>query len=330
MNMKHVFLILIVFISTILEAQVPRNVVVEVFTNTRCSTCGVKDPGIFRTIHKNPDLIQIAYYPSSPYSNCFFSQQNRSEYDGRTRNYAVYGSTPRVFVQGTEVNNNLDSIDLAPALGQMSNFEVRVTHAKTSTTMAQITTTIFKRAADTTTLAKLYVAAGEDSIVYSAPNGVPVHYGVMRKAMTDSSGMIINLPSLVGDSVSIAKSYTISIDWNQALLSGYGFVMNPTTKVIINANKAKLTGVLPNAIEHIKQEFSLSIAPNPANDRIFVNSDIQLKEYSILDLLGRMRQRADFTQTAIAIETLPTGVYLLAVKAENGAAKTLRFIKSSQ
>lgn len=328
--MKNSIFIFSLLMATTIAAQVPRNVVVEVFTNTRCSICGAKDPGIFHTIHNYPEVIQIAYYPSTPYSNCFFSQQNKSEYDGRTRNYGVYGSTPRVFVQGIEVNNNLDTVDLVSAFGQMSNFEIKVAHVKITATDAVITTTIYKRAADTITSAKLYVAVGEDSVVYSAPNGIPVHYGVMRKAMTDSSGMVINLPILIGDSLVVSKNYTINTDWNQVLLTGYGFLIHPATKEIINANKHYLEGAIPANVVTIENDFSLEVLPNPASNLLIVKSDIAIKKYTIIDLLGKVKIKEDLISSAIAISSLPSGIYLIQLETEKGATRTVRFVKTAQ
>ncbi len=99
----------------------------------------------------------------------------------------MFGSTPRLFIQGTEVNNIIDSTVVNPFLNQLSNYEIKLEHKKTSPTDAFITATIIKRATDTQTSAKLYLAIGEDSVAYAAPNGINTHYGVMRKALTDSS-----------------------------------------------------------------------------------------------------------------------------------------------
>lgn len=320
--MKHLTIVITLFTCFCANAQVPKNVIVELFTNSRCSTCGALEPGIMNTLQQYPNLIQIAYYPSAPYSNCFFSQQNKTEYDGRTKNYAIYGSTPRVLVQGVEVNNMLDTASINAYLNQLSNFEIKIVHEKTSSTTAQFNTTIIKKAIDNTTQAKLYLAIGEDSVSYAAPNGINKHYGVMRKALTDSSGMEVLLPVNVGDSVVISKNYSTSGTWNHSLLTGFAFLANTTNKSIINANKQKLNIGTFSGVESHQSTDQFSIYPNPiANGFINVNSAIET-DFIIIDMAGKTVQKGILRkgENQIRLSNSSPGVYL--VKSNN---RSIRF-----
>jgi len=310
--MKYLLITILLFIGIRVDAQVQKNVVIELFSNTRCSICGALEPGIFNTLNQYPNLIQIAFYPSAPYPNCFFSQQNKSEYDGRTKYYGVFGSTPRLFIQGTEVNNIIDSTVVNPFLNQLSNYEIKLEHKKTSPTDAFITATIIKRATDTQTSAKLYLAIGEDSVAYAAPNGINTHYGVMRKALTDSSGILINLPTNIGDSIVVPKGYAVSTSWNHSSIRGYAFLANQTDKSIINANTEKLfigtfSGIENNAVN------TTSIYPNPAlYSSIKISSPIAAN-YEILDYSGKIMQlgKLDEGENTIHLAFLASGSYIL-------------------
>ena len=310
--MKHLLITILLFICVWADAQVQKNVVVELFSNTRCSVCGALEPGIFNTLNHYPNLIQIAFYPSAPYPNCFFSQQNKSEYDGRTKYYGVFGSTPRLFIQGTEVNNIIDSTVVNPFLNQLSNYEIKLVHKKTSPTDAFITATIIKRATDTQTSAKLYLAIGEDSVAYAAPNGINTHYGVMRKALTDSSGILITLPTNIGDSIMVSKGYDVSTSWNHSNISGYAFLANQTDKSIINANTEKLfigtfSGIENNAVN------TTTIYPNPAcNSFIKISSPIATN-YEIMDYSGKTMHLGTLNEgvNAIHLDFLASGSYIL-------------------
>ncbi|MBL7801607.1 MAG: T9SS type A sorting domain-containing protein [Chitinophagales bacterium] len=320
--MKHLLIIITLITCLWANAQVPKNVIVELFTNSRCSTCGALEPGIMNTIQQYPNLIQIAYYPSAPYSSCFFSQQNKTEYDGRTKNYAIYGSTPHVLVQGVEVNNMLDTASINAYLNQLSNFEIKIVHEKTSSTTAQFNTTIIKKAIDNTTQAKLYLAIGEDSVSYAAPNGINKHYGVMRKALTDSSGMEVLLPVNVGDSLVISKNYSTSGTWNHSLLTGFAFLANTTNKSIINANKQKLNIGTFSGVESHQSTDQLSLYPNPiANGFINVNSAIET-DFIIADMAGKTVQKGILRkgENQIRLSNSSPGVYL--VKSNN---RSIRF-----
>ena len=310
--MKHLLITILLFICVWADAQVQKNVVVELFSNTRCSVCGALEPGIFNTLNHYPNLIQIAFYPSSPYPNCFFSQQNKSEYDGRTKYYGVFGSTPRLFIQGTEVNNIIDSTVVNPFLNQLSNYEIKLVHKKTSPTDAFITATIIKRATDTQTSAKLYLAIGEDSVAYAAPNGINTHYGVMRKALTDSSGILITLPTNIGDSIMVSKGYAVSTSWNHSNISGYAFLANQTDKSIINANTEKLLIGTFSGIENNAAN-TTTIYPNPAcNSFIKISSPIATN-YEIMDYSGKTMHLGTLNEgvNAIHLDFLASGSYLL-------------------
>ena len=310
--MKHLLITILLFICVWADAQVQKNVVVELFSNTRCSVCGALEPGIFNTLNHYPNLIQIAFYPSAPYPNCFFSQQNKSEYDGRTKYYGVFGSTPRLFIQGTEVNNIIDSTVVNPFLNQLSNYEIKLVHKKTSPTDAFITATIIKRATDTQTSAKLYLAIGEDSVDYAAPNGINTHYGVMRKALTDSSGILINLPTNIGDSIMVSKGYAVSTSWNHSNISGYAFLANQTVKSIINANTEKLLIGTFSGIENNAAN-TTTIYPNPAcNSFIKISSPIATN-YEIMDYSGKTMHLGTLNEgvNAIHLDFLASGSYIL-------------------
>jgi len=99
------FIFLFFFTANEMLAQVPKKIMVELFTNTRCGICSSKNPQFFTNLDNlnNPNIFHIAYHPSSPYSNCLFSMHNPSENDGRTNYYNNYGSTPKLVIQGEKV-----------------------------------------------------------------------------------------------------------------------------------------------------------------------------------------------------------------------------------
>src|SRR5688572_14710898 len=105
--LRKIILFQIPFLSILVVstfAQTPRQVIVEHFTNTRCSICASKNPGFYSLLHGSyPQVLHIAYHPSAPYSNCYFSLQNPTENNSRTNYYGVYGSTPRAVIQGNVI-----------------------------------------------------------------------------------------------------------------------------------------------------------------------------------------------------------------------------------
>ena len=96
----------VVFLLLTIAAQaqeVPRRVVVEHFTNSRCGICANRNPAFYTNLNSQEGVLHISYHPSSPYSNCVLHQANAAENDGRTNYYDIYGSTPKLVIQGALV-----------------------------------------------------------------------------------------------------------------------------------------------------------------------------------------------------------------------------------
>jgi|GEM_PF-5416755 len=75
----------------------------------------------------------------------------------------------------------------------------------------------------------------------------------------------------------------------------------------------------------------LTIYPNPANSRIFVQSaELKHAELSILDMQGRtvLQQQATGALTEISIECFEKGIYLVQISTENGFTASERIIKN--
>ena len=117
-------------LRTELSAQVTRNVVVEHFTNTRCGICGSRNPGLFGNLKTSPEVLHISYHPSRPYSSCVLNKHNVSGNDDRAKYYGVYGSTPRVVVEGTAKGNGESFTDKAlfsAELGKTTPIDIQLT-----------------------------------------------------------------------------------------------------------------------------------------------------------------------------------------------------------
>src|SRR5688572_6916976 len=121
--MKKLTLLSLIFISSVAIAQVPKKVIVEHFTNTKCSICASKNPGFYTNLAAHPGVLHLSVYPSSPYAACLLSQQTQPESDARTNYYGIYGGTPRFIIQGTVLPSNTNYADASiftPYTGQTS------------------------------------------------------------------------------------------------------------------------------------------------------------------------------------------------------------------
>jgi hypothetical protein len=72
----------------------------------------------------------------------------------------------------------------------------------------------------------------------------------------------------------------------------------------------------------------LSVYPNPASDRLQVESTASIESYEIYSITGALLRHATVGQNSFTLdlEALPTGTYLLKTTSE-GIVQTKRFVK---
>ena len=214
--MKKVCIQFVTLITLVqfVNAQVPKKVVVEHFTNTKCSICASRNPGFYTNLNSQTGVIHLAIHPSSPYAACFLSMHNPIENDGRTNYYGIYGGTPRLVIQGTVISSSVNYSSASiftPYLGQTSPASIKIYQYKYGNDSIRSRIVIKTEATHTLTNLSLFVALAEDTINYTGSNGESVHYDVFRKSYTGTSGISVTLPAVVGDSVVYIKSSPTNI-----------------------------------------------------------------------------------------------------------------------
>jgi len=185
---KIITLLWILIPGLFLHAQVERAVVVEHFTNTRCGICGSKNPPFYQMLENYPDVIHIAYHPSSPYSNCLFSQHNPGENDARTNFYSIYGGTPRVVVNGNVVSPSTPLLPenvLLDEIGKTTDYSVSIEHSILPDESVRAQITLKQTGGKSAEDLKAYAVLTERLVEYAAPNGENLHHDVFRKVLLD-------------------------------------------------------------------------------------------------------------------------------------------------
>jgi hypothetical protein len=315
-RMKNVFTSLLLFFAVSIIAQVPKNVVVEHFTNSRCSTCASRNPGFFTNLNNQPNVIHLAIHPSSPYSNCIFSQHNPIENDARTNYYGIFGGTPRIVVQGAAIpaatNYGTASIFTSQA-GQMSPFTVR-TDLTVSGGQVTVSVVVKTEATHNFTDLKLFAAIAEDTIFYNAPNGENEHFNVFRKSVFETNGKTIQPSMTVGDSVVFTQTLTFDNTWNMNRLESIAILQEVGNKAVVQAATSR--NQIFTATENIlAAPFKIYTAQNQL---YFQADNAENYQIQLFDLQGKMLRQFNSNGNDVwAFEQLKTGVYLVRVQAEN-------------
>ncbi|MEL6843335.1 MAG: T9SS type A sorting domain-containing protein, partial [Bacteroidota bacterium] len=312
-------------VSMSLWAQAPRTIVVEHFTNTRCSICASRNPGFFNNLNSEDSVLHLTFHPSAPYSSCIHYLHNPNGNDGRTNYYGVYGGTPRLVIQGEVISastNYSSSGIFDPYRSATSPVSIRIEQNKDVDSMR---VRVIVKTLESNNLAnlRLMVAAVEDTIFYSAPNGESEQYNVFRQEFTSVEGDAWTLASTVGDSTVYTASLANNPDWDMDHMFAMAILQDETSKTVLQASASAASDdnlTMTTSVEDQLEGLAFEYYPNPVSDQLTVRLlDSREAEVSLFRLTGQMITTKSFVQeTQLDFRQLASGIYLLQVRNEQG------------
>lgn len=318
-NMKKLLFILVFGIYSVFggaQNAVKRYVLLEHFTNSRCSICASKNPAFYSLISGyTADVHHIAYHPPIPYNSCIFYLGNTTENTTRTNFYGV-NATPRVALNGTLVNGGsqlLPSATLTTAIGYTSPIHLRVT--ETSGTNRTATVQIFTHTDVPAGNYNLYVAVVEKDVDYTSPNtGATEHYDVFRSMLPSINGTPVTLAA-PGGSITQSFNYSVAAGWNADQIYVVAFLQNADTKEVLNS------GTKFDPLTVSSQEpavLSLSVQPNPVSETAtaFIADD-RAESLEVFDLSGQRisisLENQQSGAVSFSLAHLPRGIYVVKI-----------------
>lgn len=309
-------LIALLYWGNPLLSQSVKTVIVEHFTNTRCSICASKNPAFYQTLNSYPQVLHIAFHPSSPYSQCYFSLQNPVENDARTNYYNAFGSTPQVAVNGkllSPTNPIITSTTLDTVLTETSPIEMHATEEWIAADSIRVRVVVKSTGSVPTGNTVLFAGLAENPINYNAPNGESVHHDVFRKALTSITGNSITLP-VQNDSIEFEFAYKVSNDWNAHNLYTLAFIQFTDTKEILNAVKSTRNSGNPNSVQNVLWN-QVHLLTNPVQDKlVFTFSDSMIgMNYRIFNLIGEQLTQGQMLTNEVDVSSLPSGIYCFSI-----------------
>lgn len=326
---KILFPFAILFVAQLINAQVPKKVVVEHFTNTKCSVCASGNPGFYTNLNSQTGVIHLAIHPSSPYASCLLSMQNQPDNNARTNYYGVFGSTPVLVIQGSVISGGTDySLPsmFTPFLGQTSPAMIKIRQAKFGNDSIRSTIVVKTVATHTLSNLSLFVALAEDTVFYTGTNGEPKHFDVFRKAYTGASGISITLPPTVGDSVVYTKSSPANVVWNFSRIYTMAILQNAATKEVVQSES------IPANLNNLTTGIFNTTTLNESASVYVIDNNIIVKQekitdnnvITIYDVTGRVLLNKVITNNleTIVNPSLSTGVYVYAIKSKDAIIKT--------
>lgn len=309
MKNKISFLLLQMCSYYLCAQQVPLNGVIEHFTNTKCSACAYRNPDLLQNVRNN-QFQYISIHPSAPYASCVLSQQNKTANDSRTGYYGIFGSTPRIVVNGVVVASSTDysaSSIFTPFKQLFSSFSMNISTINEGPDSLQYQVVIKK--VDTSALSQAVLSGMvvEDTIWVNGGNGELSHYNVMRSNLQQ----VINLPVNSGDSVSIIISHKQQPFWNQNRIFPMAVLQHATTKSYLQTAKGNYNTLTTGLNDAYRVNTEINIYPNPASQVLYVNAPSSY-HYQIHNQTGVLVLSGNLNpEKAIDINQLRQGVYLI-------------------
>ena len=325
MKLQHIIALVLILIGQSAFTQTPKKVIVEHFTNTRCGICASssKNPAFYTNLENHPGALHISYHPSSPYSNCLFSQHNPAENDGRANYYNTFGSTPDLVVQGVLKPTSIafSSPDVfAQYLNQISEVAIEILQTKTTDETIEATITITTMEAHNYIGTELLVGVAEKLVEYAAPNGEQEHHDVFRKALTAIEGDAVTLPA-IGESISFTYTVGNNADWDFDQMFVYAILNDSENREVIQSEAALPTDNM-TALEDFEVLTDLQVFPNPASDVLNISLQTTgLSSVVLFDISGAILIRQQFqSKTRVDLSSLASGIYHVKIESEEGSA----------
>ncbi len=324
--MKNILFVLLIILVRItpLQAQVPKKIIVEHFTNTNCGICASRNPGFYVNFNNQTDALHLSIHPSSPYPNCLLYQQNSIDNDARTNYYSIYGSTPRLVINGNVVSastNYGNSSIFMPYQSLTSPASLRIVQEKFGIDSIRTTVIVKTESSHSLGALSLFVCLAEDTVFYTGGNGETMHRDVFRKALSPANGININLPPLVGDSLVYSFLTPSNIVWNFSRIYSMAILQESGSKNLVQAEAVPAnSNSVTTGLSSIKDAFSIKTNPNPASTSITLESQSLPVNFSLLDLEGRTLLQEVIYQEKhiIQLVSFSPGIYIIQLQNQNG------------
>jgi len=311
-------------------AQVPKKIIVEHFTNTKCGICASRNPGFYANISSQPGIMHLAVHPSSPYPTCVLSQHNPSENDSRTNFYGIFGGTPRLVIQGSVIATNVNygsSSIFTPFLGKTTPASIRIMQTNYGNDSISSVIVVKTEAAHTLGSLQLFIALAEDTIFYTGSNGEPRHFDVFRKSLGGTSGVPVNLPSTVGDSVVFRFSSAINQEWLLPRIFTLAILQESITKEVVQSEALDVNSVVtadfPTGFNNSTDNNSTINAFSTSEKQISVIQAAN-STFTLYDITGKAvkSERIDGNAKIINASELVSGIYIYALRSKDNILKT--------
>jgi hypothetical protein len=323
--MKYLYLVLffVLCYNSKTEAQVPRKIFVEHFTNTLCSFCASRNPGFYSNLANQNEVVHISIHSGVPYTQCLLYQQNSAPSDARRFYYGISG-TPALVLNGFTIpssSNYSQASIFTPFEAQTSPISIRMEQQKYGNDSVKVRVIVKAEASHNLGTQQLWVGLAEDTVFYAGPNGEVEHYDVYRASL---GFLPISIPSVLGDSLVYNYTAFANINWDFNRIFAFAMVQNTSNKSVTQSESTSpSTNNLTTGIFTIKNQLEgIALYPNPTKNHLNIVLENDLETRVVLySAIGQVVKEEKFKgATELFLGKLSKGIYVIHISNKEGMA----------
>ncbi|MDX5321087.1 MAG: T9SS type A sorting domain-containing protein, partial [Bacteroidota bacterium] len=269
-----------------------------------------RNPGLYSNLANFPDLLHVSYHPSSPYKQCPLNQYNTEGNDHRTNFYGVYGSTPRIVVNGIALSaqTNYASSQFIDAVNaDQSNYSLEVQWSTIgSGDSVQLEVIITLEATSNENSGKLFIGLFQDTVYQTNQNGEKNPAHVYRGGPLGLNAT--SLPVEVGSSITYTVTLPALNNLGNASLFAVAVLYNEANEYL-QAERSASHALIPTGIQHTEMH-PFSIYPNPTRGSLRHTAGVSVPVV-FRDLQGKTLYEGLWLAGETLNMNLKPGVYLL-------------------
>jgi hypothetical protein len=301
-----------------------QNVLTEYFTNTTISGSVEGNTNMLAyEASRVADMVPIHYHTGYPSGDLLFSDYE----EGPSARVFYYGvsNVPKIISNGF-IRSGLDSkaVDLFEKEVDMETLRDPMVSVDLSLTLssAEVTITALDDGLTGESMV-LFIAVVKDSV---ESDGVYYH-NVLRRFLPDPAGIILSAGGLTKGET-ITESVPLNLGGSSMLIGSklVVFVQNINSKRVYQSVWYDLSGLTSLAPDNINN--LVDVYPNPATDRLFIDSEFEIRRLVITDIAGRVVRvmEPDQVRVDIPVAEFKYGIYMIRGITDHGEFNK-KFIK---
>jgi hypothetical protein len=246
--MKRFFILSVVSLIlgiSVLQAQNPRILILECFTESGCGPCASQNPAIDALLEANQDvMVAVKYHVEWPSGTDPMYHHNPSDNGARTNYYGV-NAVPYEVLCGNLVNGSM------PTQAQINNYsaqeapvDLRVSFELNAAEDSIFVNVMGKALSPISGNLKLQVAVIEKLVQFPSapgPNGERTFRNVMKKMLPSATGSALPSELFADDYFAYSFSWALANVYDKSQLSVVAWVQNNDDKTIYQACSVKET-----------------------------------------------------------------------------------------